>query len=275
MRPTSLLLVTLAMAPRVGAEMVAVTPLDRQALPTQRLATLEKLLVGALARLDLHVVNVRGGRIVTPRSGETAPWGSTAADRARTIADDLHAPMGLAIDLASLDAGSEEQVVLYLAGYRAQAASTTGNTTLSLTLNHPDETALVGALVRTLLPERYRGRLELHVDVVGAETWIDGVVVHPPIELPCGTHALRVTHPHYRDFLKFVSVDYGTNTAIHVDLGRYPIDEGELKAREPIAPPPVVVPTLPWYRRGWVIGGASLVLLGTAAGITAAVVHSR
>ena len=38
-----------------------------------------------------------------------------------------------------------------------------------------------------------------------------------PQTLSVGTHALRVTHPEYRDFVRFVDVEFDTPAAVKVD----------------------------------------------------------
>jgi len=134
-----------------------------------------------------------------------------------------------------------------------------------------------GAAVRLLAPEDYLGRLALDVDAKGASIYVDGKLVGKspaqPVDLPVGTHALRVTHPEFRDFVRFVDVPFGRTAEVKVGLQQYPIIERDVESkvgnatrRDFITYVPGGRP--PWYRRWYVIAGfGALVLVG--AGVVA------
>jgi hypothetical protein len=129
-----------------------------------------------------------------------------------------------------------------------------------------------GALIRLLDPDRYLGNLEITVDVKGASAYVDGkrVGVSPlqPVSITVGTHALRVTHPEYRDFVRFVDVAFGTRSEIKVGLAQYPIVQQSIVQNAKGPTQPIVYHQQAWYRRWYVVAGGA-VLLG---GITTALV---
>lgn len=138
-----------------------------------------------------------------------------------------------------------------------------------------------GAAVRLLAPERYLGKLAVTVDVPGAIVYVDGKRLGKSplaaIELPVGSHAVRVTHPEYRDFVRFVDVPYDAAAPVAVDLQQFPIvqrdltsKDGQATLRERLRFVPGG-PT-PWYRHWYVLAGFGAVLAvgaGTAAALSA------
>lgn len=174
----------------------------------------------------------------------------------------------LAVDDARLGDGR----VLYLQGVEAGSNKVVGSTTVALSggsgkVAPGDLPAVRAALVRVLAPERYLGKLVVKVDVPGAEAQLDGkkIAAGAPVEVPVGTHALRVTQPAYRDFLRFVDVGYDQTVALDVALSAYPLAEGEMteKLRRQAAPKR----KLPWYRTWWALTLSGVVLTGVTAGV--------
>jgi hypothetical protein len=126
------------------------------------------------------------------------------------------------------------------------------------------------AAFRLLAPAAYVGTLSLTIDVPGALVYIDGRQVGKspaaPVPLPVGTHALRVTHEQYRDFVRFVDIGFDETTKLDVPLTQYPVVKDQMveQGKKPKLPPGPVKPT-PWYRKGWAVGGfAAGVLVITA-----------
>jgi hypothetical protein len=161
--------------------------------------------------------------------------------------------------------------VLYLQGLDGNGALV-GSTTVPLQRESgevvaADRPALRAAMVRVLAPARYQGRLKLHVDVPNAVVQIDGrpQTGGGELEVPVGTHALRVTHPAYRDFLRFVEVEYEKTLPIEVALSAYPLAEGEMteRLRKQAGKRPIV----PWWRSWWALTITGVVLTGATAGI--------
>lgn len=127
-----------------------------------------------------------------------------------------------------------------------------------------DQQKLRAAVARILVPEHYRGRVALKVDVAGAELYVDArKQKETTVELPVGTHAIRVTHPQYRDFLRFVDVEYDQTLEIQVALSAYPLAEGEMSEKLRKAPPKVAVP---WWRSWWALTLLGVVVTGVTVG---------
>jgi hypothetical protein len=169
--------------------------------------------------------------------------------------------------------------VVYLELIDVGSAREVRNTTLQGGADDP-EGGPRGAAVRLIAPERFVGRVDVKVDVAGAAIYVDGKRLarspSPPLELPVGTHALRVTHPEFRDFVRFVDVPFDRSAAVTVELQQYPVLERDLKSQggdggtEPAGPAEATGPT-PWYRRWWALAGFGAVLV-TGAAITAGVI---
>ncbi len=129
------------------------------------------------------------------------------------------------------------------------------------------------AATRLLAPGRYLGSLVLDSNVRGASIFIDGELrarsPARPFSLPVGAHALRVTHPEYRDFVRFVDIEFGATARVAVDLRPYRAVAGDIRRTAvprpiPVGPDPGVEPT-PWYRRWYTIAGGGALLLVTSA----------
>jgi hypothetical protein len=205
---------------------------------------LEKALIELAGKLpDVQLVNVAGGKLQPPKPG--------AQQRV------------LQAEVARLGEGR----ILYL-----QATAPTASTTVALKgsggPSSGDRDAIEAALVKVLRPDRYNGRLQLKIDVPNAELQLDGKKLASAtgtLEVPVGTHALRVTHPAYRDFLRFVDVEYDKTLPIDVALSAYPLAEGEMteKLRQRKQPKK----QLPWYRTWWALSLAGVVLTGATTGL--------
>lgn len=156
--------------------------------------------------------------------------------------------------------------VVYLKAVDVSQANEFAKTTVILDASGAEADARKAAF-RLLAPERYQGTLELAIDMDGAAVFLDGGKMGtspiPPLKVLVGTHALRVTHERYRDFVRFVDIRFEATTPVEVAMGAFPIvrDDMQQKPKRPATP----AAPLPWYRRWWVaagVGGA--VLLGTA-----------
>jgi hypothetical protein len=118
-----------------------------------------------------------------------------------------------------------------------------------------------GAVVRLLDPESYRGTLRFAIDVTGATVFVNGTKVAPSpagaLVLPVGTQAIRVTHPEYHDFVRFIDVDFGKTTDVAVGMQQYPIVRHDLQGK-PISRDRVEYIEPPLWRRWYVVGPAAV-----------------
>jgi TolB-like protein len=151
------------------------------------------------------------------------------------------------------------------------------STTAAFTGEAADRDEARAAAVRLLAPDRYTGTMAIAVDVAGAAIYVDGTeVAHspsPPIRAEVGNHALRVTHPEYRDYVRFVDVPFDGEIRLDVPLLAYPIIDREVEARGAVR---VAGPTshepraTPWYRRWYTVAGASAAVFIVSALVTGA-----
>jgi hypothetical protein len=142
------------------------------------------------------------------------------------------------------------------------------------------------AAYRLLAPDRFVGELALDIDVKGATVYLNGKPLGksplPPQQVQAGTHALRITHPSYHDFLRFVRVNFEKRTEVKASLKMYPIIAEEMKAKGSKArhKPPVDPKRrvdyrpLPWYKRWWFITSVGVVVLAATV-TTVALVRKR
>jgi hypothetical protein len=125
-----------------------------------------------------------------------------------------------------------------------------------------------GALVRLLTPRRYRGELALAINAAGAQVFVDGrrlatAPLSAPLELPVGPHALRITHPEYRDYVRFVDIAYGERVDLGVDMAPLSVVQSEVTAT---GGRPGGDRDRPWYGRWYVVAGVgAAVLAGSIA----------
>jgi hypothetical protein len=127
------------------------------------------------------------------------------------------------------------------------------------------------AAFRLLAPQRYAGTLQLRVDVPGAIVYLDGKKIAtspvPTLPVAVGTHALRVTHEQYRDFVRFVDVEFGETTELPVAMTAFPVISDEMRGQRERKPSGPVAP-LPWYRRWYTVVGFGAAILLTSAVVT-------
>jgi hypothetical protein len=270
MKRLGLLLVLASLAAPAAQPMrVAVLPLRDPGLGAEAVGELEHTITEAIASLPgFSVANLSSsGRLTAPKG----VGGDQPAARAQQLAKEVSANRALVVEVARLGDGQ----VVYVQALDAKSGESVGSTTASLGSARPlppdDRAALHGAVVSVLDPDRFVGRLSLKLDVKGAEVQMDGrplvADLSKPIEVPVGTHALRVTHPAYHDFLRFIDVRYDQTFSLEVPLAAYPLTEGEMAERQRRSPPPVARAKVPWYRSWWALSLAGVVLTGVTVGI--------
>ena len=163
--------------------------------------------------------------------------------------------------------GLGESQVVYLGATDVASAKELRSTTLQVGAKD-DGGGPSGAAVRLLEPDRYRGTLHFVIDVGGATIYVNGAKVQltktNDLALPVGTQAVRVTHPEYRDFVKFIDVRYNQITDVAVGMTQYPMLRHDLQGK-PISTDRITYVDPPWYRRPVFVGiGAGVLLIATA-----------
>ena len=163
--------------------------------------------------------------------------------------------------------GLGESQVVYLGATDVATGKELRSTTLQVGAKD-DGGGPNGAAVRLLEPDRYRGTLHFVIDVTGTTIYVNGAKTQlskgNDIALPVGTQAVRVTHPEYRDFVKFIDVSYGKTTDVAVGMTQYPIVTHDLQGK-PVSTDRITYVDPPWYRRPLAVGiGAGVLLVATA-----------
>jgi hypothetical protein len=182
---------------------------------------------------------------------------------------ELGKTVGASIVVSGEASSFADGVVVYLKAVDVAKAEEIGTTTL-VTDAHPTPAttgpAARAAAYRLLAPRDYVGTLVLRVDVAGASIFVDGQAVGiapvAPLTLAVGTHALRVTHPTYRDFVRFVDIPFGERVELGADLSAYPVVADALRQD-----PSALEPKRPWTRSPWLLVG-----VGAAVAVATAVV---
>jgi hypothetical protein len=175
--------------------------------------------------------------------------------------------VGAAIVIDGEVGGLGESQVVYLGATDVATGKELRSTTLQVGAKD-DGGGPNGAAVRLLDPDRYRGSLHFVIDVNGATIYVNGTKAQlspkNDVTLPVGTQAVRVTHPEYRDFVKFIDVGYNRTTDVAVGMTQYPILQHDLQGK-PISTDRITYIDPPWYRRPVAYGiGAGVLLIATA-----------
>jgi hypothetical protein len=169
--------------------------------------------------------------------------------------------VGAQIVIAGEVGGLGDSKVIYLGATDVTTAKELRSTTLAVGAKD-DSTGATGAVVRLLDPDRYVGSVHFTVDVSGATIYVNGSVVKPQngtLRLRVGPQAVRVTHPQYRDFVRFVDVGYGKTTEVAVGMQQYPIIEHDIKGN-PVNRDRIEYVDPPVWRRWYVVGPAAAAL---------------
>jgi hypothetical protein len=178
--------------------------------------------------------------------------------------------VGAQIVISGEVGGLGESQVVYLAAI--ERGNPPRSTTLAVGRLSGGDGGALGAAVRLLDPERYRGALRFAIDVTGATIYVNGSKVTPSatgeLALPVGAQAVRVTHPEYHDFVRFIDVEFGKTSDVAVDLQHYPIARHDL-AGKPINRDRIEYVDPPIWRRWYVVGPAA-VALAIATGLAVA-----
>ncbi len=233
-------------------------------------SAVESALVDATRKLSaVELVNFEGGKLRGPSRADLKADPRPSA-RAQALAREQSAELAIVAETQPLGEGAVVYLQIVEVGGKVRG-STTAAISAEALLAGDVERVLRGGLVQVLDPQRYVGRLDLHIDVKGAETEVDGRKIPPAavpgaaFELPVGTHAVRVTHPAYHDFLRFVEVGFDRTSTETVALAAFPLTEGEMNEKKHRATGPKL--KVPWYRSWWALGVTGVVLAGATAGL--------
>ncbi|MFH0900385.1 MAG: PEGA domain-containing protein [Pseudomonadota bacterium] len=252
---------------------ILLTPLVSLTERSMKLGALETLVQKAFSSLPgAEVIPASELRRAAKRLKHPAPEICEGDD---SCLAGLAKPFGASHVLAGEVNAVGDGYVVYLRAVNATTAVEAASTTALLLGSETQQAGEArAAAYRLFAPQSYVGTLRLTVDVAGATVYLDGERIGASPLSPCpvsvGTHALRVTHERYRDWMHFVEVDFDKTASYQIDLTSYPV-VSERMEKLAVDPLPIPVPTapLPWYRRGWLVAGACVVLAASTAAIVA------
>jgi TolB-like protein len=264
------------MAQSGASASVALVPLETLGSESKVSQKTQELVAKALASVPGHAVvpgkDVR--RLLTKNSVLRACDGK--AECLARLGKELGARYVVFGEVGGL--GSAE--VVYLKLVEVGTGSEVRSTTLELD-DKGNERAASAAAFRLLAPDQYMGTLATRVDADGASIYVDGqrVATSPskPLSLSVGTHAVRITHPEFRDFVRFVDIEFQQTAEVEASLQQFPIVASDLAADPDAARAGGSViyqgtAATPWYRTWYTAAGvgavafiASAVLVGVIA----------
>ncbi len=187
---------------------------------------------------------------------------------------ELASLVGAQIVISGEVGGLGESKVVYLAA--TENGKELHSTTLAMNGTRDDASGPTGAVIRLLDPDGYRGTLRFAIDVTGATVYVNGskATLSPTGELvlPVGAQAVRVTHPEYHDFVRFIDVEFGKTTDVPVGMLQYPIARHDLQG-QPINRDTIEYLDPPLWRRWYVVGPAAVGLAILTGIVVGYVVH--
>ena len=268
----------LAAAPARAERLVAIAPFSTLGAEDTS-AAVKKL----TADIEAAVAGLAGTKVVTAAQVTEAirrakkPQLKACEGEAACLTE-LGKLVGAQVVIAGEIGGLGEARVIYLGATDVGAAKELRSTTLTVGTSAAaqDEGGPQGAVVRLLEPDRYRGTVRFVLDVAGATVYVNGgkATLSPRSELslPVGTQAVRVTHPQYHDFVRFIDVSYGRTTEVAVPLQQYPIVRRDLQGK-PVSRDQTVYVDPPWWRRWYVVGPAAVGLAVVTGVIVSAIAY--
>jgi PEGA domain-containing protein len=274
-RRAAIVLAILAIAGTAHAErVVAIAPLSTLGAEDTSAGTrkLTAQIEAAVAALPGTTV-VRAAQVTEAIKKARKPQLRACEGDAGCLAE-LASLVGAQIVISGEVGGLGESQVIYLAA--SQNGKELRSTTLAVGARN-DGGGPGGAAVRLLDPESYRGTLRFALDVTGATIYVNGSKVTPArsgeIILPVGAQAVRVTHPEYHDFVRFIDVEFGKTLDVAVAMQQYPITRHDL-AGKPIDRDQIEYLDPPLWRRWYVVGPAAVGLAIVTAVIVGYAVHN-
>lgn len=282
--PVTMRSVVLVLAIAAGASHAApAAPSTGKLVAIAPLATLDSEDTSApikklTAQLEAAVAALGGARVITAAQVADAIKKAKkpqlrACEGEAACLSELGKLVGAQLVIAGQIGGIGESRIVYLNATDVATAKELRSTTLGLGANE-DPTAPAAAIVRLLDPGKHRGTLHFAIDVTGATVFVNGtrakLTPTSDLSLEVGTQAIRVTHPEYRDFVRFIDVPYGKTVDVAVGLTQYPIVRRDIQGN-PINRDKQLLVDPPIYRRWYVVAGGAVLL----ALISGAIVSSQ
>ena len=267
------LLVALAAGTAQAQRVVAIAPLstlgsEDTSTGTKQITSAIEAAVGALAGTKV----VTAAQVADAIKRARKPQLKTCENDPGCLAE-VGRLVNATIVIAGEVGGLAESRVVYLGATDVAAAKELRSTTLAVGLKNDHAGGAPGAVVRLLDPNRYRGTIKLAIDVTNTTVYINGSKVKPneksELALPVGTHAVRVTHPEYRDFVRFVEVPYAKTAEVPVGMQQFPILQRDVLGK-PRNSDTIEYIEPPLWRRWYIVGPAAVgvaIITGIIVGV--------
>jgi hypothetical protein len=268
----SLLVICVLAVPAFAERIVAVAPLSTLGAEDKSAQT--KKVIGQIEQ----AIGALPGNKVVPAAQVAAAIDKAKKPQLKACEGDaacfaeLGKLVGAQVVVGGEVGGLGDSKVIYLGATDVATGKELRSTTLTLGPKD-DGGGATGAAIRLLDPDSYRGTLHFAIDASGATVFVNGSKValsaKNELALPVGTQAVRVTHPQYHDFIKFIDVPYGKTLEVPVAMTQYPIVEHDVKAHA-TGRDTVLYEDPPLWRRWYVAGpiiGAIAIGLGVAVGV--------
>lgn len=187
-----------------------------------------------------------------------------SCDGDRTCVAELGRAVGAAVLVTGQLGGIGDARIIYLEALDCATGKELGSTTWAL--GAADPAPAVAA--RLLAPNTYVGTLRVRSPIPAAQVFVNGTRLpsRPEHSLPVGTHALRVTHPEVRDFVRFIEISYGKVTEVEVTLAPLPVVQRDV-ATSGVAASRGGSSERPWFKRWWAVAGGATALAVVAGAV--------
>jgi hypothetical protein len=173
---------------------------------------------------------------------------------------DLGALVGADLVVFGELGGLGDAQIVYLKVVDARAGRELRGTTLDV--GGLSTASAKSAAYRLIDPTKYTGTIAVTVDVPGASVYVNGKLIGKspvkPMAFTVGTHALRVTHPEYRDFVRFVDVEFDRTVEVPAPLQQFPVVQTDVEGL--VGGARIEETDPPWYRRWYAVAGFGAVV---------------
>ena len=228
-----------------------------------------------LSQIEQAVAALPGTKVVTAQQVAEAITKAKkpqlkACEGDETCLAELGKLVGANVVVTGEVGGLGDSRVVYLGATDVGAGKELRSTTLAVGAKDSPQSAAV----RLLDPDRYRGTVHFTIDAPGATVYVNGAKValnNGDVALPVGTQAIRVTQPQYRDFVRFVDVQYGQRTEVPVAMQNYGTIEHDIKGK-PTNLDHITYIEPPLWRR-WYVTGPAVLLLAIGTGVALSYVN--
>jgi len=260
---TSSAIVTAQPAPTAGGRVVALSSLSTLGAEDTSAASkkLTQQIEQALAALPNTKV-VTAAQVAQAIAKAKKP-GLRTCERDPSCLAELGRLVGATFVIDGEVGGLPDAKVVYLGATDVASAKELRSTTLQIGSKQDAAGGAAGAAARLLEPDRYKGTLHLSIDAKGSTVYINGskITLDARGEYPVvvGTQALRVTHPEYRDFVRFIDIPYGRTLDVPVNMTQYPMVSHDIQGK-PVNTDRIIYDDPPTWRRPIVIVPVAIIV---------------